>query len=304
MIRPRRGIGTTMVVVTVIVVLVVATMAFVVLSLQTSTPPHGTQSNASSASSSSSSSSSTSSTCASSSQIATASTNESAVFNLQTMPSNFTVGDYRFLMVYNGTGYAYTSNGSPMVNLGYNLVFNITQGSEAQTVMFGSAPPAPYPPAVPSPSTATAFDGDVHMQWVATCAAIFFEVTTQPGSAKGTSTEGYDVTFQQIGACSPVFWGVPWSVTIGDVTEAQPPNTKLPLDNNSLSGTSNSSLSTITFSLANGTYDYRVSPSAEFFTPTSGTVNVSGANVTVEIAYTGTSCITTTQTSSTGNKAG
>src|ERR1022692_2539251 len=121
MTQPRRGIGTTIVVVAVVIVLVVATMAFVVLSLQTSTPPHGTSSNTSSVLSSSSSPSSASSTCASSSQIATTSTNESAVFNLQTMPSNFTVGDYRFVMVYNGTGYAYTSDGSPMVNLGYNL---------------------------------------------------------------------------------------------------------------------------------------------------------------------------------------
>ena len=50
MTQPRRGIGTTIVVVAVIIVLVVATMAFVVLSLQTSTPPHGTSSNTSSAS--------------------------------------------------------------------------------------------------------------------------------------------------------------------------------------------------------------------------------------------------------------
>ena len=111
------------------------------------------------------------------------------------MPSNFTVGDYRFVMVYNGTGYAYTSNGSPMVNLGYNLVFNITQGSEAQTVMFGSAPPAPFPPYVITPSTATAFDGNVNMQWVATCTAIFFEITINPGFVTGTSVDTSSDTF-------------------------------------------------------------------------------------------------------------
>ena len=60
MTRPRRGIGTTIVVVAVVIVVVVATMAFAVLSLQTSTPPHGTQSVASSASSSTSSPSSAS----------------------------------------------------------------------------------------------------------------------------------------------------------------------------------------------------------------------------------------------------
>jgi hypothetical protein len=127
-------------------------------------------------------------------------------------------------------------------------------------------------------------------------------ISTPGGGATGTSstsptsstlpTNGkYAVTFQQVGACSPEFWGVPWSVTIGSVTEVQPPDTKLPLDNYSLSGTSNSGLSKIAFSLANGTYEYRVSPSASFFTPTSGTVNVAGSSVTVSIAYTGTSCI-------------
>jgi len=132
-------------------------------------------------------------------------------------------------------------------------------------------------------------------------AFVYLGAPTQGCASPGGT---YAVTFQQKGACSPVFWSVPWSVTIGNVTRAQPPDAKLPLDNYSLSGTSNSSLSEITFSLANGTYDYRVSPSAGFFTPTSGTVSVSGSNFTVEIAYTGTSCITTTQTTSTGNKAG
>jgi hypothetical protein len=92
------------------------------------------------------------------------------------------VGDYRFVMVYNGTAYGSNSNGTFSVNLGYNLVFNITQGGETQTIDFGSAPPAPYPPSVPSPSAATAFDGNVHMQWVATCNAIFFEINTPPAS--------------------------------------------------------------------------------------------------------------------------
>jgi hypothetical protein len=114
---------------------------------------------------------------------------------LETMPSNFTVGDYRFVMVYNGTGYGSSSNGSATVNLGYSLVFNITQGGAAQTATFGSAPPAPYPPAVPLPSTATAFGGNVHLQWVATCTAIFFEITAQPGFVTGTSVNTSSDTF-------------------------------------------------------------------------------------------------------------
>lgn len=135
--------------------------------------------------------------------------------------------------------------------------------------------------------------------------SLAFVYLGQPNQSCALPTSGTrEVTFQQMGACSPTFWGVPWSVTIGNVTEVQPPDAKLPLDNYSLSGTSNSSLSEITFVLANGTYDYRVNPSAEFFTPTSGTINVSGSNITVDITYTGTSCISTTQTASSGNKGG
>jgi hypothetical protein len=133
----------------------------------------------------------------------------------------------------------------------------------------------------------------------------FISLSQRPSTSPPISRNGnYEVTFQQIGACSPTFWGVPWSVTIGNVTKVQPPGTTLPLDNYSLSATTNSSLSEITFSLADGTYDYRVSPSAEFFTPTFGTVKVSSSNVTVDIAYTGTSCITSSQAAPAGNKTG
>lgn len=138
---------------------------------------------------------------------------------------------------------------------------------------------------------------------VIVAAVAFVALSRQPGAAP-PSKGPYAVTFEQIGACSPEFWGVPWSVTIGNTTEVQPPGTSLPLDNFSLSGTTNSSLSEITFSLADGTYSYRVSPSALFFTPDSGTFAVSGSNVTVRIAYTGTSCIRTSTTSEGGQPFG
>jgi hypothetical protein len=96
--------------------------------------------------------------------------------------------------------------------------------------------------------------------------------------------------FQQIGACSPKFWGVPWSVTIGGVTGVQPANTKLPLDNNSTSGTSNMNLSIIVFSLPDGNYHFKVSPS--FFVPDSGSVMVNGTDVLVQLGFE-TSCTTT-----------
>jgi hypothetical protein len=135
-----------------------------------------------------------STTTCTSSQIAATTTSDSVVFNLENMPSNFTVGDYRFVMLYNGTGYSKSSNGSATINLGYSLVFNITQGSEAQIAMFGSPPPAPYPPAVPLPSTAAAFDGNVHMQWVATCSAIFFEIALQSAASHTMRSPSYSMT--------------------------------------------------------------------------------------------------------------
>jgi hypothetical protein len=139
---------------------------------------------------------------------------------------------------------------------------------------------------------------------VIVASAGFLALSRQPGAAPTPSGGPYAVTFEQIGACSPQFWGAPWSVTIGGVTKVEPPSTALPLDNYSLAGTTNSSLSQITFSLDDGTYNYSVSPSADFFTPDSGSVAVSGSNVTVRIAYTGTSCITTTSRSTSVSTSG
>ena len=117
-------------------------------------------------------------------------------------------------------------------------------------------------------------------------------------SSCDSSVTVHCVVFQQLGACSPAFWAVPWSVTIGGSTVVQPHGTSLPLDN-IVSYTANENLSVIVFSLPDGGYHYSASPSA-FFTPTSGTIEVNGADVLVQIAYTGTDCTTTmTSTSST-----
>jgi hypothetical protein len=192
-------------------------------------------------------------------------------------------------------------NGCGSFPLGDSFTFKPGQNVSASTQLdgyyTGERTDDSVHPFTPGEYTVLVGDAWGHME------VLHFEVTSASTANTTTLTKGtYAVTFQQIGACSPEFWGVPWSVTIGSVTEVQPPDTRLPLDNYSLSGTSNSSMSEITFSLANGTYDYTVSPSAEFFTPTFGTINVSGSSVTVDIAYTGTSCITTYQTASTGNK--
>ncbi|HVP22341.1 MAG TPA: hypothetical protein VMS77_00350 [Conexivisphaerales archaeon] len=109
----------------------------------------------------------------------------------------------------------------------------------------------------------------------------------------GISAGPQVVTFRQEGACSPQFWGVPWSVTIDGQTKVQPAGTKLPLDDNLLQGTANESLATISFLLPSGTYAYEVRPSNMFFSPSSGTVTVGGGDVEVDIALSGTSCTTT-----------
>jgi hypothetical protein len=131
-----------------------------------------------------------------------------------------------------------------------------------------------------------------------TSISTLLQTTTKTVTAAGDgSSDHHYVVFQQIGACSPEFWGVPWSVTIGNVTEVQPSGTPLPLNNYGLSGTLDKNLTVIVFSLLDGTYHFSVSPSAGFFTPQSGTAVVNGTDVLVDVAYTGTSCITTTTTS-------
>ena len=121
--------------------------------------------------------------------------------------------------------------------------------------------------------------------------------TTSPSTGRD-----YQVTFNQIAACKafpPAFWGIPWSVTIGNTTMVEPPGTPLPLNNGgSVQGTFDEALSNITFNLPNGTYSYVVSPTFEFFTPDSGNVTVAGSNVTVPIEYSGTSCSEALTTSS------
>ena len=132
--------------------------------------------------------------------------------------------------------------------------------------------------------------------------AVGFVLLSSSSNSHSTSTSSgsggpYEVAFQQIAACSPSFWGIPWAVTIGNVTKAQPPGTTLPISY--LQGTTDRSLAEIDFSLENGDYQYVISPSGDYFTPSSGSFTVSGNILTIPIAYTGTSC--TTSLSSTSN---
>ena len=104
----------------------------------------------------------------------------------------------------------------------------------------------------------------------------------------------YDVTFQQRGACSPVFWMLPWAVTLSDWTQVQPPAATIPPQY--CYGTSNASLAVIVFAVPNGSYHWKSFLTTVYNSdPTSGVVQVSGTNVTVQVDGEPTGCTTTTQ---------
>jgi len=119
------------------------------------------------------------------------------------------------------------------------------------------------------------------------------------GTVAGFSFEGtwshYNVTFQQVGVGACPFLGEPWAVTIGNTTKVQPTGTALPLnDEGPIQGTNNTNISTISFTLPSGSYQYQIHPSSEFFTPSSGILNVNAtSNTVVKIEYTGHGCIST-----------
>lgn len=88
-------------------------------------------------------------------------------FNYATMPRVFRLGDYNFAIIYNGTGYEYSANGTAYMNMGFSFALNVTslQTGSSETVDFGWAPPAPQPYSLPTPSNASLFNGAVQMHW-------------------------------------------------------------------------------------------------------------------------------------------
>ena len=110
----------------------------------------------------------------------------------------------------------------------------------------------------------------------------------------------YDVTFQQRGACSPVFWMLPWAVTLNSWTQIQPHGATIPPQY--YYGTSDASLAEIVFSVPNGSYQWKAFPTTGYNSdPTSGVVKVSGSNVTVQVDGEPTGCTTTNSNVATSN---
>lgn len=93
----------------------------------------------------------------------------------------------------------------------------------------------------------------------------------------------YEVTFVQATSCGPPGeWGIPWAVTLDNQTEVQPSNATLPVTTHT-KNTTNQSLTMISFSVRNGTYDYDVAPNVPG--PSPGMVTVDGSNVLVRLGW-------------------
>jgi hypothetical protein len=92
----------------------------------------------------------------------------------------------------------------------------------------------------------------------------------------------HQLEFVQESNCPYGSWVYPWGVTLNGATLTQPSNATLPLSYGNARLTSNSSYSTISFSVPNGVYSYTVVPTG-FAGKQSGNVTVSGSNVEVEV---------------------
>lgn len=112
-----------------------------------------------------------------------------AFYPFQTIPSNsFTVGNYGFKMVYNGTGYEGKANGTGYMDMGFAFVFNVTSigSSAASTLVFNWLSPCNMnyglpceqnnSLVVPSPSTQTAFDSHVKMMWYTNTTGLYLGI--------------------------------------------------------------------------------------------------------------------------------
>ena len=94
----------------------------------------------------------------------------------------------------------------------------------------------------------------------------------------------YNITFQQI-SCNPTYYVAAWSVTLGNQTIYNPNNGASTSSNvTELSSfPSNSTISTITFTVPDGAYNYTVKPTSGFSSSTAGIVKVNGSSVVVQL---------------------
>jgi hypothetical protein len=106
-------------------------------------------------------------------------------------------------------------------------------------------------------------------------------VGTENGHTTTLQTHG--VEFVQESNCPYESLIVPWGVEVGHQTVTQPSNATLPLSYASSRLTSNSTYSTIWFSLPQGTYTYSILPNNFHGQEVSGNVTVDGSGVVVPV---------------------
>ena len=124
--------------------------------------------------------------------------------------------------------------------------------------------------------------------------------TTLVTTSRNTIASGpYTLAFRQRGVCSPIMWMLPWAITLDNTTEkVQPPTASIPPAY--YYGTNNESLSTIGFSVGNGTYQWKSFPPSGYGDPSSGNVTIAGSDAVIQVDGFPTGCIiTTTSTVST-----
>lgn len=111
--------------------------------------------------------------------------NSQAVSCLQTAPTllswiehwEFKLGGYTFNVGHNGTGYTTAQNGTTTANLGFTLFFSVSDGTATKPISFGWAPPSPKSGTLPAPPTASLFEGDLRLAWLANDTGTYLQVT-------------------------------------------------------------------------------------------------------------------------------
>ena len=102
------------------------------------------------------------------------------------------------------------------------------------------------------------------------------------GSRSLGTTPTHQVLFNETGGCqNNADYAHPYSITLGNVTKAQPPNASLPITGVVAFSLSYKDMSQITFKVPDGDYNYTISASALPY-PYSGIVRVNGSNVVVQ----------------------
>ncbi len=114
-------------------------------------------------------------------------------------------------------------------------------------------------------------------------------VLSQVSTGVTSSQKGFMVTFRQVGACSPLVYTAPWSLSIqgneADDTQANlrqqlPANSTLPTGGGYAASSDDANFSTMVFTLPAGNYTYEAEPNGAFYNPT-GSFTVNNYNFSI-----------------------